>query len=134
MVKEIVAEEFESEVLGADVPVLVDFWAEWCSPCRMMGPVFKELSTEIGSQMKFFKLNVETERQVAALLSDDKKKPAKTVHKKGRDVIRIEESLSDTLGAEVKLASETREKGRIVIRYSSLDQLDGLLEKLGYTS
>ena len=76
----------------------------------------------------------ETERQVAALLSDDKKKPAKTVHKKGRDVIRIEESLSDTLGAEVKLASETREKGRIVIRYSSLDQLDGLLEKLGYTS
>ena len=65
MVKEIVAEEFESEVLGADVPVLVDFWAEWCSPCRMMGPVFKELSTEIGSQMKFFKLNVETERQVA---------------------------------------------------------------------
>ena len=76
----------------------------------------------------------ETERQVAALLSDDKKKPAKTVHKKGRDVIRIEESLSDTLGAEVKLASETREKGRIVIRYSSLDQLEGLLEKLGYTS
>ena len=65
MVKEIVAEEFESEVLGADVPVLVDFWAEWCSPCRMMGPVFKELSSEIGSQMKFFKLNVETERQVA---------------------------------------------------------------------
>ena len=65
MVKEIVAEEFESEVLGADVPVLVDFWAEWCSPCRLMGPVFKELSSEIGSQMKFFKLNVETERQVA---------------------------------------------------------------------
>lgn len=60
MVKEIISEEFESEVLGADVPVLVDFWAEWCSPCRMMGPVFKELSSEIGSQMKFFKLNVET--------------------------------------------------------------------------
>ncbi len=88
MVKEIVAEEFESEVLGADVPVLVDFWAEWCSPCRMMGPVFKELSTEIGSQMKFFKLNVETERQVAdyyGVMSI----PTLILFKNGEEVLRL---------------------------------------------
>jgi thioredoxin 1 len=88
MVKEIVAEGFESEVLGADVPVLVDFWAEWCSPCRMMGPVFKELSTEIGSQMKFFKLNVETERQVAdyfGVMSI----PTLILFKDGEEVLRL---------------------------------------------
>lgn len=78
----------------------------------------------------------EIERQAAALLADGRKKQpaAKKLPRKTRDIIHIEESLSDTFGAEVKLASETREKGRIVIRYTSLEQLNGLLEKLGYTS
>ena len=71
MVKEIVAEEFESEVLGADVPVLVDFWAEWCNPCKMMTPIFKEISTEIGSQMKFF---LKTARKCSDLRDSAKKR------------------------------------------------------------
>ena len=71
----------------------------------------------------------ETERQVATLLSDDKKKPAKTVHKKGRDVIRIEESLSDTLGAEVKLRLQEGNGGCHHLP-AVLSQLDGLLKQV----
>lgn len=79
----------------------------------------------------------EMEREVAALLAEKgetKKKTARKLPKKTRDILHIEESLSDSFGTEVKLAAETREKGRIVIRYSSLEQLNGLLEKLGYTA
>lgn len=79
----------------------------------------------------------EMEREVAALLAEKgetKKKTARKLPKKTRDIIHIEESLSDSFGTEVKLAAETREKGRIVIRYTSLEQLNGLLERLGYTA
>lgn len=77
----------------------------------------------------------EMEREVAALLAEKgetKKKTARKLPKKTRDILHIEESLSDSFGTEVKLAAETREKGRIVIRYTSLEQLNGLLERLGY--
>ena len=79
----------------------------------------------------------EMEREVAALLAEKgetKKKTARKLPKKTRDILHIEESLSDSFGTEVKLAAETREKGRIVIRYTSLEQLNGLLERLGYTA
>ena len=58
---EITSENFEKEVLNSDVPVLVDFWASWCNPCKMMGPVAKELDGKI----KVFKLNVDDERDLA---------------------------------------------------------------------
>ncbi|MCG5030158.1 ParB/RepB/Spo0J family partition protein [Mesosutterella sp. OilRF-GAM-744-9] len=76
----------------------------------------------------------ETERTVSALLSEGRKKTVKKTAKKTRDILHIEESLSDTFGAEVKLSAETREKGKITIKYTSLDQLNELLERLGYTS
>ncbi len=79
----------------------------------------------------------EMEREVAALLAEKgetKKKTVRKLPKKTRDILHIEESLSDSFGTEVKLAAETREKGRIVIRYTSLEQLNGLLERLGYTA
>ncbi len=51
---------FESDVLKSDVPVLVDFWAEWCTPCKVMGPVIEEVANEIdGAKMKIGKLNVD---------------------------------------------------------------------------
>jgi thioredoxin 1 len=52
-------EEFKKEVLEADVPVIVDFYADWCGPCRMIAPVFEKLSSDYEGKMKFVKLNVE---------------------------------------------------------------------------
>ncbi len=57
---------FQDEVLNADKPVLVDFWAPWCGPCRMVGPVVEELSEEMDGQVKFTKLNVDDNQATAA--------------------------------------------------------------------
>ncbi len=56
---------FENEVKKAEVPVLVDFWAEWCGPCRMVAPILEELSEEFGGRLKVVKLDVESNPQVA---------------------------------------------------------------------
>lgn len=50
---------FEEEVLKSDTPVLVDFWAEWCGPCRMIGPIVEELSSEYEGKAKVGKLNID---------------------------------------------------------------------------
>ncbi len=56
---------FKEEVLDASVPVLVDFWAEWCSPCRIVGPIVEELSNEYAGKLKVGKLNVDENGQTA---------------------------------------------------------------------
>ena len=50
---------FDTEVRNSDVPVVVDFWAEWCGPCKMIGPALEELSEEYGGSVKIVKVNVD---------------------------------------------------------------------------
>ena len=63
---ELTNDNFEQEVLKADTPVLVDFWAEWCGPCRMIAPVVGELAGEFSGKLKVGKVNVDNNQQVAA--------------------------------------------------------------------
>jgi thioredoxin 1 len=57
--KKITDASFQSDVLSADQPVLVDFWAEWCGPCKMIGPSLEELSEELGTQVTIAKINID---------------------------------------------------------------------------
>jgi thioredoxin 1 len=51
--------DFDAQVLKSDKPVLVDFWAEWCGPCKMIGPSLEEISEELGEQVQIVKLNID---------------------------------------------------------------------------
>ena len=61
----ITGENFEEEVLKSDKPVLIDFWATWCGPCKMMGPVVEQLATEYEGRVKVGKVNVDEEMELA---------------------------------------------------------------------
>ena len=64
-VKEITSLNFIDELLNSDTPVLVDFWAEWCGPCRAIGPVVDEIANDYNGKVSVGKLNVDNENQLA---------------------------------------------------------------------
>ena len=79
---------FEEEVVKSDIPVIADFWASWCAPCRMMAPAFEELSKEYAGKLKFIKINTETEQQLS-MMYNITGIPCLVVMQNGREIDRI---------------------------------------------
>lgn len=59
---------FETEVKNSDIPVVVDFWAEWCGPCKQIGPALEELSVDLGDKVKIVKVDVDNNPNTAAAM------------------------------------------------------------------
>ena len=81
-------DNFEKEVLKHKLPVLVDFWAPWCGPCRIVGPALDKLSNEYANKLKFAKLNVDDNQDIAAKY-DVRGIPCMIIFSNGNEVDRI---------------------------------------------
>lgn len=96
-------ENFDGEVMQSDIPVIVDFWATWCPPCKILAPVFEELAGEYEGKMKFAKLDTDEVRAVAQKYSI-MSIPTLIVFKGGKEVERMvgalpKESLKEKIDA-----------------------------------
>ncbi len=76
---------FEQEVLKSDIPVLVDFWAPWCAPCQMIGPIIEELASDYAGKLKVGKVNVD-ENQTTAANNNVRGIPMLIIFKDGKPV------------------------------------------------
>ncbi|MFH1316227.1 MAG: thioredoxin [Candidatus Woesearchaeota archaeon] len=79
---------FKEEVTNSNIPVIIDFWASWCGPCQMLGPVFEEVSYEYKDKMKFVKVNTEEEENLANRFSIQAL-PTLIIAKNGEEIDRL---------------------------------------------
>lgn len=81
-------ENFEQEALNSRVPVLIDFWASWCGPCKMMGPIVDQIAEEMGTNAKICKINIDEQRDFATKY-DVMSIPTFILIKDGKEVKRL---------------------------------------------
>ena len=86
--KDITKDAFEKDVLHSKTPVLVDFWAPWCGPCRIVGPVLEKISSEYNGKLVFAKFNVDEGQEIAAKF-DVRGIPCMIIFKDGNELNRI---------------------------------------------
>jgi len=96
MVLKIDSENFEKEVLRSDMPVIVDFWAEWCGPCKILGPIFEKISEEYNGRLKFVKMNVDENQDISGKFSIQGI-PSMIIFNKGEEAERLVGALPETL-------------------------------------
>lgn len=87
-IKETSDSEFQADVIESHIPVLVDFWAPWCGPCRMVAPVLESVARKMDGQMKFVKLNTDLNKKTAGELNI-MAIPTLVIFKNGREVERV---------------------------------------------
>jgi thioredoxin 1 len=96
VVTHVATKTWDAEILGSDAPVLVDFWAEWCGPCRMVGPAVEQIGKIMAGKVKVAKLNVD-ENQEIAMKYNVQSIPSLLLFKGGKEIAR-------TIGAASKEA------------------------------
>jgi len=100
-------DNFKEEVLNSDLLVLVDFWAPWCGPCQMLGPILEEISQELSGQVKICKINIEeAENQELALSYQVRSIPNMKLFKQGEIIkefvgLRSQEDLMEEIKSEI---------------------------------